>query len=129
MPKFIGKLRVEAHGTDEWRLLEPLRYQTSVKGGNTEITVPSGFINDLASIPRLFQSIVPKVAKHRRAAVVHDYLYRERGSLPYAKFTRKQADQIFLEAMKADDVRWTRRRVMYLAVRAGGWVYWRKPKE
>lgn len=128
MPKFIGTLQVEAVGVDEWVLLSPLRYVTYVTKRNIEITVPQGFRNDLASIPRLFQAIVPKVAKHRRAAVVHDYLYRERGNLPYAYFTRAQSDKIFLEAMKTDGVRFTRRWAMYLAVRSGGWVYWRKPK-
>lgn len=126
MAKFTGDLRVQAHGTDEWKLLAPLTYTTGITGRQVDISVPTGFVNDLASIPRIFQSIVPKVAKHRRAAVIHDYLYANKGKLGYAKFTRKQADQVFLEAMKVDGVRWTRRRIMYMAVRAGGWTYWRE---
>jgi len=38
--------------------------------------------------------------------------------------TRKEADNLFLEGMKAVGVNWFRRRVMYLAVRAGGRRLW-----
>jgi hypothetical protein len=56
-----------------WRLHAPLVYYSDVLGRT--VTVPTGYVTDLASVPRLFRFIVPVAnAKNRRAAVVHDYL-------------------------------------------------------
>jgi hypothetical protein len=74
------------------------------------IIVPAGFVTDLASIPRIFQSLIPKIGKHALPAIVHDYLCRLDG------FDRRLADRIFLEAMKERGVNRIRRRLMYWAV-------------
>ena len=59
-----------------WRLLTRLKYYSETI--DQEITVPSGFFTDLASVPRLFRWLVPVAnAKNRRAAIVHDYLCTE----------------------------------------------------
>ena len=52
---------------------------------------------------------------HAEAAVVHDWLYAvgETGKRPYA-------DEIFLHAMKEQNVNIVRRRTMYRSVRVGG---------
>jgi hypothetical protein len=92
----------------EFELEERLVYQSDI--WPELIVVPAGFITDLASIPRIFQSLIPKVGKHALAAIVHDYLVR----LP--DFDRKLADKIFLEAMKLLGVNPVRRRLMYWAV-------------
>ena len=42
------------------------------------IAVPNGFTTDFASIPRALQLFIPKMARHRAAAVVHDYLYSKK---------------------------------------------------
>ena len=56
----------------------------------------------------------------RRPAVLHDWLYcLKTGS-------RADADQLFLEALKAEGVGWAARWSMYTGVRAGGWVYWNR---
>lgn len=39
------------------------------------VTVPAGFVTDLASIPRVFWSILRPDGSYMQAAVVHDYLY------------------------------------------------------
>jgi len=39
------------------------------------VDVPTGFVTDLASIPRIFWSALPKTGKYGHAAIVHDYLY------------------------------------------------------
>jgi hypothetical protein len=75
------------------------------------IHVPAGFVTDFASIPRIFRWLHPVNARHRKAAVIHDYLCRKPG------FIRKVADKIFLEAMKLSGVARWRRTQMYLAVR------------
>jgi len=90
------------------------------------IAVPNGFTTDFASIPRALQLFIPKMARHRAAAVVHDYLYSIKSRY---KTTRKEADQVFLEAMKASGVNWCTRHAMYRAVRVfGGFLYKRQKK-
>ena len=85
-----------------------------------QIHVKKGFTTDLASIPRIFQNIAPKFGKHIQPAICHDWCYED-----YVEgMTRKEADNLFLEGMKAVGVNWFRRRVMYLAVRAGGRRLW-----
>jgi hypothetical protein len=125
-PHFHDPLDLRAVGAKKWKLLLSFKYTTLITGKPYRIDVPKGFVNDLASIPRIFQTIVPKIGKHRGAAVVHDYLYGKKGKLSNQTFTRKQCDQIFLEGMKTAGVRFTRRWVMYQAVRAGGWVLFNK---
>lgn len=109
MPKFIEipSLNFVANGK-EFELEERLVYQSDL--WPEQIIVPAGFITDLASIPRVFQSLIPKVDKHMLAAVVHDYLVRQ------DDFDRRLADRIFLEAMKHLGVNRLRRRLMYWAV-------------
>lgn len=129
MGKFLDPLDVRAYGKNEWILLVRYAYKTNIFDPEKYITItaPRGFINDLASIPRLFQSLIPKVGRHRGAAVIHDWLYYKRGQYSLRrKLTRKQCDQVFLDGMKTANVWWLRRWTMYQAVRAGGWVYWRK---
>ena len=98
-----------------WYLVDDLIYQTEA---GEVITVPSGFDTDLASIPRIFHSIIPVNGKHRSPAIIHDHLYVVQDR------TRSEADSIFLEAMKSVGVRWTQRYAMYWAVRSGGWIPW-----
>lgn len=101
-------------------LLAPLIYIT--KAGLT-IEVPAAFVTDFASVPRLFWNIFPPWGKYSKAAVVHDYLYVIGGC------TRAYADYIFLEAMEVLGVNICTRRIMYSAVRAGGWIYWNRNRE
>jgi len=94
-------------------LEERLVYQSDLAG---LIIVPAGFQTDLASIPRIFQTLVPKVDKHMLPAIVHDYLVRQ------PDFSRRLADRVFLEAMRLKEVNRVRRRLMYWAVRIGAMV-------
>lgn len=98
-----------------YRLLSPLRYYSAVLG--REIVVPDGFVTDFASIPRIGRILISGHGNDRWAAVIHDYLYSE-------KFDRKMADAIFLEALEAKNVNVFKRRVMYRAVRTGGWMFY-----
>lgn len=125
-PVFHDPLIVQSIPPNVWKLERPFSYTTAVLGPPIKFTVPTGFIYDLASIPRIFRSVIPQVGKHREAATLHDYLYNRKGKLDDFVFTRKEADKVFLEAMKLSGVRFTRRRVMYAAVRLGGWTYWNK---
>ena len=108
MPKFIKEPDLRVYPPTDWKLITPLVYQSDL--WKEQIVVPAGFVTDLASIPRIFRSIIPQNGKHRLAAIVHDYLCRQKD------FHRLLADSIFLEAMKLLGVNRIRRRIMYWAV-------------
>lgn len=98
-----------------WVLEENLTYITN---NNDVITVPKGFLTDLASIPSLFTGVFDINGKHRSAAILHDYLYTIQDRIRY------DADKIFLEAMESSGVGFFTRWSMFSAVRLGGWVSW-----
>lgn len=96
---------------------------------NHNFVVPIGFTTDLASIPRVFRGIFPGHGTYTPAAVVHDYLYHSKGTITLYdgtewSYTRKQADEMFLEAMKCCGVGRLSRYTIYAAVRVGGWASW-----
>lgn len=101
-------------------LLKRLSFVSSILG---LIDVPVGFQTDLASIPQIFQNIIPKVGRYDAAAVVHDYLYR------YGHCTKAQADSVFLEGMTDLGVSYLTGHVIYLAVRLGGGLAWKEDRE
>ncbi len=78
--------------------------------------VPIGFHTDFASIPRVLRRLYPKLDKHIRAAVLHDYMYVT-GTL-----NRDMSDRAFLDVMKQHGVAFWKRWSIYLGVAAGGWV-------
>ncbi len=88
-------------------------------GNIIKIVVPKGFATDFASVPRIFQSIIPKLGHHIRPAIVHDFAYEG-----HTKLTRREADAMFLDGMKATKVNGLRRWTMWLAVRVGGKGWW-----
>ncbi len=123
MSSFTKDLKGTFLGYNKFRLDEPFDYYT--KDGKHTIVVPAGFVSDGASIPKTFWTIIgsPWSGKHGKAAVIHDFLYDRQ------PFTRKKSDGIFIEAMKVLKVNWVKRRLMWFAVRVGGWRPWNKHKE
>lgn len=85
-----------------------------------KFTVPDGFITDLASVPKLFRSILPHDGKYLEAAILHDWMYRTHC------VTQKQADVIFLSEMKRLKVPLIKRRLIYRAVRMFGWKAYKR---
>lgn len=123
-PAFIGELVLKPVPPNSWELVETLSYRTLVKSKTGSIIkCPAGTMTDLASIPRLLRPLIPQNDIHREAAVIHDYLYRNAGLVRY---TRKQADLVFLEAMKVSGVPRWKRSAMYRGVRVGGWLIYNK---
>ncbi|ECC9619356.1 DUF1353 domain-containing protein [Salmonella enterica subsp. diarizonae] len=72
-------------------------------------------MTDLASVPRIFWTLLPPDGKYAKTAIIHDYLYDN------ALRTKKEADLIFLGGMTVPGVPKWKRIVMYLAVRWFGW--------
>ena len=105
MSSFTKPLIVEVlNDGKHYRLAEEFEYYRT---GNPDakILIPKGFITDFATIPRIFQAIMPPTGTRKnsygKAAVLHDYLYDK--DCLYI-FTRQEADLIFLEAMQARGV-------------------------
>lgn len=113
--QLLDELDVRALGNGkDWKTLHEFRYVTA-KG--EVITVPAGFITDFASIPWFFRRLFqPATGRHRRGAVVHDWIYRT----PSVKISKAEADKIFLAIMKLDGTQSIRREAMYNAVKMFG---------
>jgi hypothetical protein len=120
MGTFVTPLIVEAIGEGRWRLHEGFIYVIGDYKTGTQLVIPAGFDTDFASIPRVFWNVLPPYGKYGKAAVVHDYLYREQPG------TRKDADDVFLEAMGVLGVSKETKNIMYSAVRAFGGSSWDK---
>lgn len=88
-----------------------------------EVTVPEGFVTDLASIPRAFWSIRRPEGRHAFAAVVHDFLYWTQTK------TRVEADNIFKQAMLDSRVGTLEAESLYQAVRQFGGAAWENNKK
>ena len=115
-PQFLTELdvRIVPQG---YRLLAPLEYYSAVLGA--AVIVPVGFVTNFASIPAPGRILISGHGHDRWASVVHDYLYS-------IKHNRKEADSVFLEALECSGVNVIKRRVMYRAVRTGGWFFYAK---
>lgn len=118
---FLTPLIVKADFGSQWALDKDLIYQTPTDG---LISVPRGFICDLASIPRIFQVLIPVNDKHRQAATLHDWLYYKKGIIGQYCYNRAQCDQMFLQAMAETGVSRWKRYSMFFAVRIGGYLAW-----
>lgn len=106
--------------TDNHMVLNGFRYWIGNVNSGSYVDVPTGFRSDGASVPKIFQNIISPWGKHGQAAVLHDFLCTYRTVIVYGKavsISRKQADDIFLEAMKVLDVPALRYNTMYIAVR------------
>ena len=112
MSGFLDELWLRHDGAaDHWTTARELRYVS--RAGKT-YTVPAGMTTDLASIPRVFWSIIPPHGKHLPATILHDWLYMSRS------VSRKMADNLFREAMEELGVDHDTIDIMYKAVRAFG---------
>lgn len=118
---FPRPFRTEDIGERIRKFIAPFEYNNPP----VKIIIPIGFKSDGASIPRLAWSIIgsPWTGKYKYAVVIHDYLTATQTT------TRREADRIFLDAMKVLNVSRWKRRVIWLAVRLFGWSTWRKHKK
>lgn len=98
------------------------------------VTIPEGFITDLASIPSSLWAIFPPFGLYTTAAVIHDFIY-SRGGVIYNtidkdNITRRldlrriDADNILYEAMIACKVSKLTAKIIYQAVRIFGGSHW-----
>ena len=97
----------------DWRVEEPLTY----RGNEEEFVVPAGMETDFASVPRPFVWFLPTYGRYTKAAILHDYLWRQRVGSPTAPVSRRDADGLFRRVMRELDVPFLRRWIMWTAVR------------
>ena len=110
----------------KWRLEEAYAYIS----GDHQISVPSKFKFDLASVPRIFWCLIAPFELSIAAPLIHDFLYDYRGDPPAGSiepptiFNRRDSDSIFREIMQKEGVAGWRRFCAYWAVRGFGWIPW-----
>lgn len=102
----------EAPQSDFWAVAAPLVWE------DTEacISVPVGFLTDLASVPRILRNLpgLDPDGVSRSPAVLHDWLYRTH------QFTRAKTDGLFRAALLFRGCTGVDAWIFYLGVRIGG---------
>lgn len=107
----------------DFQLCQNLVYSVGKEDSLEIILVPEGSVTDFASIPAIFQILLPK-SIGRRAAIIHDYLYRTGGLGGF--YTRQRCDEIFKEALIVLSVPKHKVDLLYTGVRLGGWKTWNR---
>jgi hypothetical protein len=102
-----------------WVTRREFGYDIGEEGSGNTVEVPVGFMTDFASIPRPLWAILPRWGKYGNAAVIHDYCYWQQDR------SRREADEIFREAMGVLGVSACTRSLMYWSVRLFGYFAWR----
>ena len=87
------------------------------------IFVPTDFVSDFASTPRLLWCILPPWGRYCVAVICHDYLYSTQYVGP---LNRADADLIMKILMEKDKVKRWKIETMYRGVRIGGRKYYKK---
>jgi len=95
-----------------------------------ELSIPSGFKTDLASIPRILWAIYPPFGKYTNASIIHDFLYSYLKKQIEIKsncvsnslndIDKKFADLVFFKKMKIENVNKFTRYLFYLIVKFFG---------
>ncbi len=119
----------EAGSLDSPLILERLdwrRWRVNKTFQCAGVSIPAGYVTDLASVPRIFQGMLPASGSYTLAAVVHDCgctawdtLHRRVGrQMANLCFPRKTTDRLFLNVMADEGVPFLTRWTLWAAVRA-----------
>ena len=109
-----------------WKTTEDILYRE----GTLNYHVPSSFITDLASVPKLLETLFKTPQTVNAAAALHDFLYLRipigAEALPphISCISRARADAIFYNAMRANKVPAWRALLYYICVRLFGIIAW-----
>jgi hypothetical protein len=107
-----------------WKLHQAFEYETDA---GLLVSIPEGFITDLASVPRILWNVYPPFGKYIKSCCLHDFLYSQHRD-GTKEYSRAYCDAVLLEAMKDEEVPRFTRCVIWTFVRLGGWVAWRTSK-
>jgi hypothetical protein len=86
--------------------------------GDLRVTVPEGFDTDFNSVPRGLWNLFPPW-ECPEAGVAHDALYQSPGA-----FSRADCDAVHRRIMEICGESKTRRTLVWLGIRVGGWAPW-----
>ena len=117
---WLSELDVRQIDDKYFRLLNPLIFVSEKY--KVKITAPIDLISDGPSVGRWPLLFLLFGKKGKKAAVIHDWLYR------CTFFTRAICDDIYFEALKDSGYVWTARG-MYSGVRLGGWPHYAPPNK
>jgi hypothetical protein len=92
-------------GPNKWLLTKPFMYF----GDLNTVVVPSGFVTDLDSVPRVPFLYAALKGRSIRAATIHDYMYK-------SQLGKKLADRTFYKAMGHENIPNRRRLPIYWGV-------------
>jgi len=111
-----------------WKLWRRFTYRIGKRYSRKMISVPANFLTDFASVPRIVWWLLPWWVKYNKSSVLHDWLYLVKQIMD-KPITRKQADDVWLEAMLIDFRGHKHGKFVaylcYYAVRWFGWLAWR----
>ena len=126
----------------DYRLVADYRYECFADPHPVQqIHIKEGFVFDGASVPRICWTLtgIRPDGLLRAASLVHDFIYRHKGSVPeyshqygHARglvpanhyWTRQEADKLFCRMMREAGVSKFKRRLAYYSVRSFGWMSW-----
>ncbi len=114
-----GSLNLRRFKDPVYLLLDKISWQPNP--GETPfppVTVPKGFVTDLASIPQIFFSLLRPDGEYAYPAIIHDYLYWDQ------PISREEADEIFKLAMQDFEVNAAVKWLIHQTVRWGGEFAW-----
>ncbi|MFC0527623.1 DUF1353 domain-containing protein [Phytohabitans kaempferiae] len=117
-PRVLGfgpdsAVEVRQRDDTSWTVLRALRYNARLR----DFEVPVDGETDFASVPRLFVWFLPRYGRYTAAAILHDHLWRVVVPASGGDLTWRDADGIFLQAMRELGVPFLRRWIMWAAVR------------
>lgn len=114
MSQFTTPLVCEVLDNNVYRVFREFDYHVGSLDSGFKITIESGFETDFASIPRILWGVLPPNGRYTKAAVIHDWMYKN------AYLTKVEADSIFYEAMLVLGVNKLTAKIMYNAVKLFG---------
>lgn len=97
---------------------KPINWSPDPGQDGPPVVVPAGFVTDLASIPRVFWSLLPPDGAYTFPAIIHDYLYWTQ------TYPRETADRVLRYGMDDMKVQSAVSLSIYTAVRVGGGGAW-----
>ncbi len=109
MTAIKSHLILEPVGQRLWALRADFIVETDTMG---RLVVPTGFVCDLNSIPRLWWAVSP-VTDYPEAGTVHDWLYAQQAG-------KAQADRVYFELLRLLGMSAARAAARYSALRLFG---------
>lgn len=114
-----GALHMSRFKDPIYFLTKPILWMPNRDQDLPQVKVPKGFVTDLASIPRMFWSLLRPDGEYTYPAIIHDYLYWTQN------ISKEKSDLIFRLAMEDFNINSATSLIIYNAVSSGGSSAWK----